>query len=708
MYVAGVQHSFLCTQGTEKTTTVMEYLPLVVAQKFAELAPAYSVALMQIDTGIFLTGLIDNIYNLRSEVDAALLWSAKANVSNAPQPEVSVPPSAPQPHSLPTGGAAGSAVGGTGVYAPTVANTSSVNPPFGRSHSLPNGDTASSSVWGTGAFTPAVSNTSSVNHVAPPPGMLAHMQPVRGTGVFTPAVSNMSPVDHVASPPGMPAHVQPLGFRSSKPLTSTDEPTFDPNSPLRRPIFNPASEASTAPVRSSSHEPFPLPAGSDPTPSAAANSERFSTPPSSPPPPSHVPVSEPNGPLPVVDEEVAHTASSPTPPPSDPASTPGEETTNVFTNLHPDALALLERLPEGDILGIHYNIREGSVRIQFQAKGDVEEAISKFQDAYKKVAGSHDRRLRVEGVDIPAARSKEEVKAQISKFEQQYKFCAFVFEEEKRQVKVISQSRQFEQAKQFLRDALQQPLAYTSRPTGSGSTLVIILPSKRELTLKKADIVKEKADILVNAANGRLLHGGGVAGALDAASHGKLQKYCDKYMERRKKKGVEIPVGEVAVTHGGGALKCTYVIHAVGPASTRHSQSQSEHLLKVAIHNTLETAEKYNVPSIAIPALSCGIFGVSKDLVARSITDAILGFNFSKPFPVLSDIRIVIIDEPTHSCFARYFEQKTRFPQGPSKKKTTPADRSSVASGPAKNSIEPAKNDSDPAKNDVKEADGKN
>ena len=131
--------------------------------------------------------------------------------------------------------------------------------------------------------------------------------------------------------------------------------------------------------------------------------------------------------------------------------------------------------------------------------------------------------------------------------------------------------------------------------------------------------------------------------------------------------------------------------------------------MKVAIRNTLKAAEKYNISSIAIPALSIGIFGVSKDLVARSITDAILGFNFSKPFPVLSDIRIVIIDEPTHSCFASYFKQKTCFPQGPSKRKTAPADRSSSASRPAKNDFGLAKNDSrpssndNPEKNDVKE-----
>ena len=252
-------------------------------------------------------------------------------------------------------------------------------------------------------------------------------------------------------------------------------------------------------------------------------------------------------------------------------------------------------------------------------------------------------------------RTKHEVQSQIAKFEVQYKFCAFVFDEEKRQVKVISQSRQFEQAKQFFGDALQDPQDAGS--SGSpAAEMVITLPSRRKLTLKKAGIVEEEVEVIVNAANECLLHGGGVAGALDAASQGKLQKYSTRYMEHRRG-GVKIPVGEVAVTHGGGDLKCKHVIHAVGPDSTRNSPSESERLVKVAIRNTLKAAETYNAASIAIPALSCGIFGVSKELVTRSITDAILGFHFTKPPPTLSDIRIVIIDEPTHSSFACYFAQ---------------------------------------------------
>ena len=366
-----------------------------------------------------------------------------------------------------------------------------------------------------------------------------------------------------------------------------------------------------------------------------------------------------------------------------PAHKPAEGRTSVFPNLNPDALALLQRLPEGDIPGVQYNARGGYVRILFRDECDADEA---FKDAYKKVAVSHSHRLRAECVMIPAARSMEEVKAQIAKFEQMYLYCAFVLDEEKRQVRIISQSRQFEQAKQFFSEALQSPLASSaSTMTASkADSLMITLPNKRTLTLKRGDIVNEEADILVNAADGHLQHDGGVAGALNAASEGKLQQHCNKYMET-KRKWKELPVGEVAVTHAGGNLKCQHVIHAVGPNSNTHSPSECERLVKMAICNTLRAAERHNVTSVALPALSCGLFGVSKDLVARSMIDAIMTFTFIKPPPVLSDIRIVIINEPTHSCFANHLEQHVRSSKKASKKKNADTDHSSRASKPSTN-----------------------
>ena len=647
-----------CTilQGTEKTTLVMENVHLEVAQKFADLAPRYGVTCTTIvrGTGLCLTGLIDNIYNLRSEVDALLLWTLKHSTSSVPHPQHNVSPNPPAP--MATGN-----VGSEVMY-----------------------------------------TVSSMKPVAPPPGIPAHVQ----------QMPFQSPVSATS----------PHGVHPTTSSTATSAGPFNPRSPLRPPILRasvlptPVNTAATH-THSSSHKPPALTSGNSPSDMAGPNREDFTTPPSSPTLPAPIVVYKSDGQAqhhpstkdgamgqPVTDDQAAGTSThteSKSPPHSDapadtpedtpndtPTDKPAEGRTSVFPNLNPDALALLQRLPEGDIPGVEYNTREGYVRILFRDECDADEAISKFQDAYKKVAVSHSRRLRAECVVIPAARSMEEVKVQIAKYEQMYLYCAFVLDKEKRQVRIISQSRQFEQAKQFFSEALQSPLA-TSASTMKASkavanSLVVTLPNKRTLTLKRGNIVNEKADILVNAANGHLRHGGGVAGALNAASEGKLQQYCNKYMET-KRKWKELPVGEVAVTHAGGNLKCQHVIHAVGPDGNTHSPSECERLVKMAIRNTLRAAERHNVTSVALPALSCGIFGVSKDLVAHSMIDAITTFTFTKPPPVLSDMRIVIIDEPTHSCFANHLEQLVQSSKRVSKNKDAATDHGSVTSKPSKN-----------------------
>ena len=77
----------------------MENIPLEVARKFAELAPAYGVTCTSIARGttLCLSGLIDSIYNLRSEVDVVLLWTVKRNTSNAFQPQHNASPTPPAP-----------------------------------------------------------------------------------------------------------------------------------------------------------------------------------------------------------------------------------------------------------------------------------------------------------------------------------------------------------------------------------------------------------------------------------------------------------------------------------------------------------------------------------------------------------------------------------------------------------------------------------
>ena len=359
-------------------------------------------------------------------------------------------------------------------------------------------------------------------------------------------------------------------------------------------------------------------------------------------------------PPPPVQSHVHQPPSPPTAerPPSPPP--PKSDSPHMFSNLSPEVLALLAKIPEGDLPGVHYHPKEGTVNIESRSKEELEDRISRFQTAYQGILGA--RKLKVEPVEVPPALDDAIAEQITASFNKQYNQCVFIYYAEPRVVKVVStSSRQFDQAKKLLVEAL------ASRPDPSVSAKVefsrkeevIVLPDGRKLTLKKANIVEEEVDVIVNAANSRLQHGGGVAGAINDASHGEVQKYSDRYFNH---KGL-VPVGQGVWTNAGGNLKCKLVFHAVGPDSS-YTRHDCERLLAQVVSVALSSAEKGNHNSIAIPALSSGIFGVNKELVARCIVDAISNFRFTKAPPALSDIRIVIIDKPTYSCFARYFVQK--------------------------------------------------
>ncbi len=310
-----------------------------------------------------------------------------------------------------------------------------------------------------------------------------------------------------------------------------------------------------------------------------------------------------------------------------------------FTDQNRDILALLNKLPDGKIPGVHYFPGEEIVYIE---KEDSAKKISKYQSAHQKVR----ERMKVEVIPLPPESSGEEICSLLSSENSKCSRCVFTYDDSVKSMKVISiSSRQLDQAKQILLERCQ------FNPAGC---LTLPLAQRRRLTLKKSDIVKEQVDIVVNAANGRLQHAGGVALAIDRASGGAVQRYSDRYMKHYG----EIRVGNVAVTGAGGALKCRYVIHAVGPIASDYNIYDCKALLEEVTNNILRAAEEKEVSSIAIPAISSGIYGVDKNLVAQCLVDSISSFRFSAPMPVLSDIRIVIIDEPTYRCFADYIQKK--------------------------------------------------
>ena len=80
--------------------------------------------------------------------------------------------------------------------------------------------------------------------------------------------------------------------------------------------------------------------------------------------------------------------------------------------------------------------------------------------------------------------------------------------------------------------------------------------------IQQGDLSKEAVDAIVNAANEKMLGGGGVDGAIHRAAGPALLEACREIPEVRP--AVRCPTGEARITPGF-ELPARYVIHAVGP-----------------------------------------------------------------------------------------------------------------------------------------------
>ena len=155
-----------------------------------------------------------------------------------------------------------------------------------------------------------------------------------------------------------------------------------------------------------------------------------------------------------------------------------------------------------------------------------------------------------------------------------------------------------------------------------------------EIEIRKIDITELDVDVIVNAANSRLLQGGGVCGAIfDKAGAENLTKACSKI------RGCE--TGSAAITPGFN-LKAEYIIHAVGPIWQGGNDNEAE-LLYGAYTKSLNLAKENDCRSIAFPLISSGIYGYPKNLAWQTAIDACRDFinennyNIHIIFAVLSE-----------------------------------------------------------------------
>ena len=131
----------------------------------------------------------------------------------------------------------------------------------------------------------------------------------------------------------------------------------------------------------------------------------------------------------------------------------------------------------------------------------------------------------------------------------------------------------------------------------------------------QGNLLEEPVDAIVNAANGMLAHGGGVAGIISRAAGPALQEESDRIVGEHG----AFPTGSAVVTTAGN-LPFKGVIHAVGP---RFGEGHEEKKLVRALSAAFACARERGWHSVSFPAVSSGIFAVPLDICARAYLKAV-------------------------------------------------------------------------------------
>ncbi len=160
----------------------------------------------------------------------------------------------------------------------------------------------------------------------------------------------------------------------------------------------------------------------------------------------------------------------------------------------------------------------------------------------------------------------------------------------------------------------------------------------KTLALVVGDLLAEPVDAIVNAANGELTHGGGVAGVIARAAGPEFDEESAAYVREHG----YIATGDAAVT-GAGTLSYQGVIHAVGP---RQGEGDEEQKLTSAVANALLRAHEKGWQSISFPAISSGIFGVPLDICSRAYAAGVQRHFAEHSDSSLRDVRLCLLDGP--------------------------------------------------------------
>ncbi|MFF4822745.1 O-acetyl-ADP-ribose deacetylase [Streptomyces sp. NPDC001312] len=164
------------------------------------------------------------------------------------------------------------------------------------------------------------------------------------------------------------------------------------------------------------------------------------------------------------------------------------------------------------------------------------------------------------------------------------------------------------------------------------------------ITLVQGDIIRQRADAIVNAANSSLLGGGGVDGAIHRRGGPAILQECRALRASRYGKG--LPTGQ-AVATTAGELDALWVIHTVGPV---HSRTEDRsHLLASCYRASLGVADELGARTVAFPAISTGVYHWPMDDAARIAVETVRETGTS-----VEEVRFVLFDDRAYEAFAAH------------------------------------------------------
>lgn len=176
------------------------------------------------------------------------------------------------------------------------------------------------------------------------------------------------------------------------------------------------------------------------------------------------------------------------------------------------------------------------------------------------------------------------------------------------------------------------------------------LRSNQTIQIVQGDITTEEVDAIFNAANEYLQHGGGVARSISKKGGSTIQKESNAWVLKHGR----VPHANPAWTSGGD-LPAKYVIHAVGPV---WGDGDEDTKLESAVTGSLRIADELKCASVALPAISTGIYGFPKDRAAGIIFAAIENYFANHSSSGLKVVKLVLYDQPTVDVFLKSWQDK--------------------------------------------------